>query len=62
MSNEKIKTITPKRVRDAVDGLTFIHCVFQELQDNNIALPMGDYNLMYDILESVRDDLEIGSL
>jgi hypothetical protein len=41
-----------------VEKLNYIHCVFQELEDMNIVLPMGDYNLMYDIIEDIRDDFE----
>lgn len=41
-----------------VEKLNYIHCVFQELQGQGIPLPMGDYNLMYDILEDIRDDFE----
>jgi hypothetical protein len=45
-------------VDNIVDKLNYIHCVFQELEGMNISLPMGDYNLMYDIIEDIRDDFE----
>jgi len=38
------------------DHLNFIHCVFQELEDMGVDLPMGDYNLMYDMIERIRDE------
>lgn len=45
-----------------VEKLNFIHCLFQELEDKNISLPMGDYNLIYDILEDIRDLFEVNSM
>lgn len=39
------------------DGVEFIHCLFQELEDQNIRLPMGDYTMIYDILEGIREEL-----
>lgn len=41
-----------------VEKLNYIHCVFQELEAQGIPLPMGDYSLMYDMLEDIRDDFE----
>lgn len=59
ISLEEISTHScGKTVDTYVEKLNFIHCVFQELEDQGIALPMGDYNLMYDILEDIRDDFE----
>lgn len=45
-----------------VEKLNFLHCLFQELEDAKTVLPMGDYNLVYDILEEVRDIMEINSM
>lgn len=45
-------------VDNIVEKLNYVHCIFQELEGQGIALPMGDYNLVYDILEDIRDDFE----
>lgn len=45
-----------------IDRIEYIHCLFQELEDLNISLPMGDYMLVYDILEDIREDLELSEL
>lgn len=37
--------------------IDFVHCVFQELEDLKIQLPMGDYNEVYRILENVREHI-----
>lgn len=44
------------------EKLEFLHCLFQELEDLKIALPMGDYSLVYDIIEDMRDTLEIQAI
>lgn len=44
------------------EKINFIHCLFQELEDKNVPLPMGDYNLVYDMLEEIRDLMEVGSM
>lgn len=44
------------------EKINYIHCLFQEMEDKNINLPMGDYNLVYDVLEEIRDLLEVGSM
>lgn len=41
-----------------IDRVEYIHCIFEELENLNIGLPMGDYTLVYDILEDIREDLE----
>ena len=46
-------------VDNIVEKLNYIHSVFQELEGQGISLPMGDFNLMYDILEDIRDDFEL---
>ncbi len=33
----------------------YVHCVFQELESLGIALPIGDYNLVYSYLEEIRE-------
>lgn len=37
------------------ENLNFLHILFQELEDRNIELPMGDYGIAYEMLESARD-------
>jgi len=39
------------------EKINYVHCVFQELEDLNVSLPMGDYNLIYSYLEEVREFL-----
>lgn len=59
ISLEEVSTHSCVKHRDnLVEKINYIHCVFQELQDRGIDLPMGDYNLMYDILEDIREDFE----
>lgn len=43
---------------DIEEKLNYIHCLFQELEAQGISLPIGDYNLMYDYIESIRDGFE----
>lgn len=45
-----------------VDQVEYVHCLFQELESAGISLPMGDYMLVYDILESIRESLELSEL
>jgi len=40
------------------ENLNFIHILFQELENLNIELPMGDYGTAYEMLESARDYFE----
>lgn len=42
-----------------IEKINFIHCLFQELETMKIDLPMGDYSLIYDMLEDIRDDYEV---
>lgn len=37
------------------EQINFVHCVFQELETQNVSLPMGDYNQIYGYLEDVRE-------
>ena len=39
------------------EKINYVYCVFQELEDLNVSLPMGDYNLIYSYLEEVREFL-----
>ena len=48
--------------RDVSEKLNFIHCLFQEMEELRISLPMGDYTLVYDIIEDIRDDYELQKL
>ena len=45
-----------------IEKLNFIHCLFQELEDKGIDLPIGDYSLIYDMLEDIRDDYEVNRI
>lgn len=40
-------------------ALEWLHSLFQELEDMNVELPMGDYHYVYWIIESVRDGIEV---
>lgn len=37
------------------EQLNNIHCVFQELENVGVELPMGDYQQIYLVLEEARD-------
>jgi len=37
------------------ENLNYVHCVFQELEGMGIELPMGDYDMVYKMLEEARD-------
>lgn len=37
------------------DGLNNVHCIFQELENMGIILPMGDYQYAYSVIEEARD-------
>ena len=40
------------------EQINFVHCLIQELETLNVSLPMGDYSLVYQYLEDVREHLE----
>lgn len=42
--------------------LGYISAIFQSLQGLEIGLPFGDYEIVYDILEDLRDTIEIASM
>ena len=42
-------------LNDFAEQINFVHCVFQELETQNVLLPMGDYNLIYSYLEDIRE-------
>jgi hypothetical protein len=46
----------------AIEQLNWFHSLFQEFEDQKVILPMGDYSMVYDMLEDLRDTLEIGLL
>lgn len=48
---------TEFQISDAIEQINFVHSTFQELENLDISLPMGDYNLMYDYLEFIREIL-----
>lgn len=55
---EKSTHICNKANNLKIDRIEYIHCIFQELENLKIGLPMGGYMLVYDILEEIREDLE----
>lgn len=61
-SEEKSKHKCKEHDSLKIDRVEYIHCLFQELENLNIGLPMGDYMLIYDILEDIREDLELSEL
>lgn len=44
-------------ISDSIEQINFIHSLFQELEADGLALPMGDYNLVYNYLEFAREIL-----
>ena len=40
---------------EMAENLNYVHCVFQELEDMGIELPMGDYEMVYKTVEEARD-------
>lgn len=54
LSQSKRRNFNP---RYGINSIDYIHSLFQEMEDMYIDLPMGDYNLIYDMLESVREEL-----
>jgi hypothetical protein len=42
-------------VNTVADGLNNVHCIFQELENMGIILPMGDYQYAYSVIEEARD-------
>lgn len=42
---------------DNVYAVSWLHCLFQELENNKVELPMGTYAFVYELLESIRWDL-----
>lgn len=43
---------------DLMLRLDWLHCLVQELEYRNVALPMGDYSDVYIIIEDAREALE----
>jgi len=41
----------------SIEQLDFVHSLFQELETQNVELPMGDYHLIYHYLENAREAL-----
>lgn len=42
---------------DNLYTINWLHSLFQELENNKVELPMGDYPLVYEMLEAIRWDL-----
>jgi hypothetical protein len=38
-----------------VVALDWLHSLFQELEDQGVELPMGDYHYVYGLIENIRD-------
>ena len=38
-----------------MEHLNYVHCVLQELENIGIELPMGDYGVVYRMVEEARD-------
>ena len=45
--------VTPEQA--LIENLNYVHCVFQELEVMGIELPMGDYDMLYEMVEYARD-------
>lgn len=41
------------------ENLNFVHCVLQELETMGVELPMGDYDMLYAMVESGRDYFDV---
>jgi len=44
-------------ITTSIEQIEFVHSLIQELENNGVELPMGDYNLIYDYIEGARDIL-----
>jgi len=44
--------------QQTVESLNWLHSLVQELENNRVELPMGDYTSVYWIIESVREIFE----
>jgi hypothetical protein len=42
-------------VNTVADNLNNVHCIFQELENMGVILPMGDYQYAYGVIEEARD-------
>ena len=40
------------------ERINWLHCLMQELEDAGVELPMGDYGVVYAILEDARETVE----
>ena len=40
------------------DHIEWLHCLVQELEGSQVKLPMGDYGDVYNILETLRDEID----
>lgn len=43
---------------DVIEALNWLHSLMQELESMKVELPMGDYNYVYHIIESIREGNE----
>ena len=48
------KLLTEPTVFDKIEKLNWLHSLMQELEDDGVVLPMGDYMEVYDIIETIR--------
>ena len=42
-----------------IETLNWLRSLIQELHDDNVELPMGDYDIVYDMIEDVREYFEM---
>lgn len=42
-----------------IENLNWLRSLIQELHDDNVELPMGDYDIVYDMIEDVREYFEM---
>jgi len=40
------------------ENLNYLHCVIQELENDGVELPMGNYYMLYEMIENARDYFE----
>jgi hypothetical protein len=40
-----------------VQGLEWVHCLLQELENQKVELPMGDYEIALTLVEEAREAL-----
>lgn len=49
--------VIDREITTAIEQAEFVHSLIQEIEDRGIELPMGDYALIYDYIEGIRNIL-----